>query len=199
MSVVVAPIHRLLSNLPVLSKCHTFVLYESQPSTQRRPLESQISSPSCILHLQWPSLPCFLKIWTTLPSPPANTCSYIICRISNGSLDKKEDVDWSSVLCRDLRMLEDIPSIESKGGRGLVSARLRLRGRGSIAGSPLARLASSCISGGLRILDAKWSSYIRRVHMIGAMQIIIRNILYTSTRDFGLRHRKISVVLIATR
>jgi hypothetical protein len=198
MSVVVAPIHRLLSD-PIFQSCpNAILLFCTKANPQHNgdlwSRKSPAHPASCTSSGQ-----AFLAFSKYGPSPPANTCSYIICRISNGSLDKKEDVDWSSVLCRDLRMLEDIPSIESKGGRGLVSARLRLRGRGSIAGSPLARLASSCISGGLRILDAKWSSYIRRVHMIGAMQIIIRNILYTSTRDFGLRHRKISVVLIATR
>ena len=135
------------SSLPALSACHTLALYDSQPSTQRRPFESHSSRLSCILHRQCPSRPCFRRICTTLPSPPsAKTSSYMICRISNGSFVRNEDISWSSVRCLDLRILYDMLLTASRAGRGFVRARFRFRGRGTGASkgdSPRARRASS--------------------------------------------------------
>lgn len=135
------------SSLPDLSARHTLALYDNQPSTQRRPFEWHSSRPSCILHRQCPSLPCFRRICTTLPSPPsAKTSSYMICRISNGSFVRNEDIAWSSVRCLDLRMLCDMLLIDSRAGSGFVRARFRCRGRGTGASkgdSPRARRASS--------------------------------------------------------
>lgn len=155
------------SILPILSMCQTFLLYLSQPSTQRSPLASHNSSPSCIRHRQCPMRSYFLNRWITFPLPPASTSPYIKSRISQGSLVKSNAFSWLWVICRLLRMLLESLCMESIDGSGSVRERLRILGRGARGGSPFTILASS--SGARWSRDARCSSQSLKHQTSGAI------------------------------